>query len=358
MDINNTIMTLFNIAKPYIEKGYAAVKPLVSSRRFAALMLALTTFAMATMVSVNARAVTVTDGDKSHMVLTMHTDPHKALEAAGVTIAEHDELEVSEDAATITVNRAMTVEVKADGTSTLLYMTDGTVADALAKAEITVGQYDSMNVAMTDEISEGLSIVIDRVAYREYTVTETIPFETVTNWTNVLKPGKVVVKQAGATGSKTLTYRETIVNGQVVETTMVSEQVTKAAVNKIILQGSAYGTPLSAVPGGIQLDANNQPINYKTVYTAKSCTAYATGKRGASGMRLGVGTVAVNPNIIPYGTKLWITSADGKFVYGYAIAADTGSFANGTKTFADLYFGSYKEACYFGRRNLNIYVIG
>ena len=34
--------------------------------------------------------------------------------------------------------------------------------------------------------------------------------------------------------------------------------------------------------------------------------------------------MAVDPDVIPYGTKLYITSTDGKFVYGYAVATDTG----------------------------------
>ncbi len=347
MDKNNTILKIL-----------ATAKPLLSSRRFIALVLALSTLAMATMVSVHSRAVTVTDGDESRMVLTMHTDPYKALEAAGMTVAEHDELEVSHDTATIKINRAMTVEVKADGTSTLLHMVDGTVADALAKADITVGKYDTLNLPTDTAISEGLSIEVDRVAYREYTVNEVVPFETTTKLTPVLRPGRTIVNQSGANGSKAITYRETIVNGEVVETEQIAVKTTKNAVNKIVLKGSSYGTPLSTAPNGIQLNSKNQPVSYKTVYTNKSCTAYSIGTRGASGMKLGVGTIAVNPNIIPYGTKLWITSADGKFVYGYAVAADTGSFANGDKTFADLYFGSYTEACQFGRRSLNIYVIG
>lgn len=334
------------------------VKRFVCGRKFAAIVLACTTMMMATMVSVHSRAVTVTDGDKSLMVLTMHADPYKALEAAGMTVSEHDELEVDETASTITINRAMSIEVQADGTSTLLYMVDGTVADALTKAEISVGKYDTLNVKTTDPVTENMTIVVDRVAYREYTVDEVIPYETVTKYTNVINPGRIIVRQGGVNGSKAITYRETIVNGKVVETNKVGEKIVKNAVKKEVLKGSAYGTPLSKAPFDIQLDAKNQPVNYKTVYTGKSCTAYATGTRGASGMRLGVGTIAVNPRIIPYGTKLWITSADGKFVYGYAIAADTGGFASGTKTFADLYFGSYTEACYFGRRNLNIYVIG
>lgn len=333
-------------------------KRIVCSRKFAAVVLACSTLLMSTMVSVYSRAVTVTDGAESRMVLTMHRDPYKALEAAGVEMSEHDEIEVSEDEATITINRAMTVEVKADGVSTLLYMVDGTVADALEKAEVSVGKYDTMNTEMTAPITDGISIEIDRVAYREYTVNETVPFTTNTKYTNVLAPGKAIINKSGANGSKTITYRETIVNGQVVETEKVGEKVTKNAVTKEVLKGSSYGTPLSKAPFDIKLNAKNQPVNYKQVFTQKSCTAYSIGTRGASGMKLGVGTVAVDPKVIPYGTKLWITSADGKYVYGYAVAADTGSFVNGGKTFADLYFGSYTEACHFGRRTLNIYVIG
>ena len=37
-----------------------------------------------------------------------------------------------------------------------------------------------------------------------------------------------------------------------------------------------------------------------------------------------MGNVAVDPRIIPYGSKLFIMSADGKYVYGYGIACDTG----------------------------------
>lgn len=347
MDIRTTLTHLLD-----------GTKRVVCSRRFAAAVLAISTFAMATMVSVYSRAVTVTDGAESHMVLTMHADPYKALEAAGIEMDTYDELVVSEDESTITINRASTVEVKADGVSTLLHMVDGSVADALNKADVTVGKYDTLSHSKNAAISDGMSIVVERVAYREYTVDETIPFETNVKYTNVLSPNQVKVRTYGVNGNRTITYRETIVDGKVVETEKVGEKVTKNAVTKQVLKGSSHGTPLSKAPYAIQLNSKNQPVNYKKVYTSKSCTAYATGTRGASGMRLGVGTIAVNPKVIPYGTKLWITSADGKFVYGYAIAADTGGFASGTRTFADLYFGSYTEACYFGRRNLNIYVIG
>ncbi len=332
-------------------------KRAVCSRLFAAGALALVTVIMATSVSVSAHAVTVSDGKDRRVVLTMYSDPYKTIEMAGMTMENYDLLRVNTAAAMIDIDRAMTVEITADGSSTLVYMNGGTVKDALEKAEITVGKYDTVSENMSTPLTAGMMIKVDRVQYEDYTVTESIPYETETKYTPVLSPGRTKVTQTGQSGEKTITYRKTIVNGKVVETAAVSESVTKRAVTNKVIKGSSYGTPLSKAPYSIKLDAKNQPINYKKVYTSKSCTAYSIGTRGASGMRLGVGTIAVNPKVIPYGTKLWITSADGRFVYGYAIAADTGSFASGTRTFADLYFGSYTEACYFGRRNLNIYVL-
>ncbi len=330
----------------------------VRTRLFAAAAMAVVTVMLMSSVSISARAVTVSDGEVSRVILTLHTDPYHAVEKAGMTMRDYDLLHVNSTAASVDIDRAMTVEITADGVSTLLYMTGGTVADALTRADVVLGKYDTMNVAADTPLEAGMGIVINRVAYEDYTETETIPFETEVTYTFTLAPGRTKVLQAGSNGVRTVTYRQTIVDGAVVETNEIGQQVTTAPVTRRLLKGAAYGTPRSAAPGGIALDSKNQPLHYKTVYTNKSCTAYSVGTRGASGMRLGVGTVAVNPNIIPYGTKLWIVSADGKQVYGYAVAADTGNFARGNKTFCDLYMGSYTEACLFGRRNFNIYVIG
>lgn len=328
----------------------------VRSRLFAASAMGMAAVMLAVGISVNSHAVTITDGDTSRVVLTMHSDPYKVLASAGVALEQHDAVEVNKQPDRIDVQRAMEVQVRADGVSTMLYMTNGTVADALQRAEVTVGPQDTMNVQENAPVSDGLNIVIDRVAYREYTVTETVDYDVKTQYTFVLSPGRTKVMTAGQEGERTITYRQTIVNGKVTETKAVGENVSKKAVTKVVLKGADYGTPYSKAPFALKLDSKNQPVNYKKKFSG-SCTAYATGKRGASGMRLGVGTVAVNPKEIPYGSKLWIASADGKYVYGYAIAADTGGFVYRGGTLIDVYMGSYTEACYFGRRQMNVYVL-
>ena len=174
----------------------------------------------------------------------------------------------------------------------------------------------------------------------------------------MLKPGKTKVDISGRNGEKEITYRKIIVNGEVAKTEKVDEEITKKARNQVILKGSDYGTPISKTPSNvnIKLDSKNQPVNYSRVIYG-SCTAYHGDSKTSTGRKPGVGVVAVDPREIPYGSILWIVSKDGSFVYGYAIAGDTGGFIHNSETVVDLYMDSVVEMNTFGRRNLNVYVI-
>ncbi|MBR6743854.1 MAG: 3D domain-containing protein, partial [Clostridia bacterium] len=78
---------------------------------------------------------------------------------------------------------------------------------------------------------------------------------------------------------------------------------------------------------------------------------------GASGQKLYAGSVAVNPNKIPYGTKMYITTPDNSFVFGYAIAADTGTGLMANIIDVDLFYDTYEESCWNGLRSVNIYIL-
>ena len=69
------------------------------------------------------------------------------------------------------------------------------------------------------------------------------------------------------------------------------------------------------------------------------------------------GVVAVNPSIIPYGTKMYITSPDGSVVYGYGVAGDTGGAAMAGDILADLCYNTLEECSQIGRRTMNIYIL-
>ncbi|MBQ8684155.1 MAG: G5 domain-containing protein [Clostridia bacterium] len=344
-----------------IKRAWPTVRRILCSRVLAAVLMGAVTVSMALGVAVNSRTVTVNDGDESRVVITMHENPYRVLSAAGVVLDEHDTLDVDNSSDTIDVNRAMTVEVQADGISTLLHLTEGTVADALQKAEVTVGKYDTLSTKSDAPITDGLLIEVDRVAYEEYTVKKAIDYETTYKYTSVLRPGQTKVRTYGKEGELTTTYRKIIVNGEVTETVKVGEKVTKQPVNKVILKGTTLGTPLSKHPTGIELDEGGQPVKYKKCLTGKA-TAYTAdgGDSGAwtsTGKHVAVGLVAVNPKVIPYGSKLWITSADGSMVYGYAIAADTGGACMRNKILVDLYMDTLAECNAFGRRDMKVYIL-
>ena len=68
--------------------------------------------------------------------------------------------------------------------------------------------------------------------------------------------------------------------------------------------------------------------------------------------------MAVDPDVIPYGTKLYIPSTDGKFVYGYAVATDTGIAVQKGEILVDLFYETYAESVINGAIQVNVYVVG
>lgn len=130
-----------------------------------------------------------------------------------------------------------------------------------------------------------------------------------------------------------------------------------------IRQSSGYvglnnqGVPMSEKTGDVALDENGVPLQYSRCITAIA-TAYSSDPITSTGTVPVQGTVAVDPAKIPYGTRMWITSADGQYVYGLAVAEDTGGFiymSNGPA--ADLYMYSEADCDNWGWRTANIYIL-
>ncbi|WP_234407868.1 3D domain-containing protein [Anaerosinus massiliensis] len=84
---------------------------------------------------------------------------------------------------------------------------------------------------------------------------------------------------------------------------------------------------------------------------ASAYSAYDPGNSNttSTGSLVRKGLVAVDPNVIPLGTRLYIPG------YGNAIADDTGGAIRGNRI--DLAFDSHQEAIQFGRREIVVYII-
>ena len=106
---------------------------------------------------------------------------------------------------------------------------------------------------------------------------------------------------------------------------LLGEKVTLAPVTETILIGSL--TPVSPLDFDLNVDEEGRPVEYARLLTNQVATGYSArqGAKTASGRYAVPGHVAVDPREIPYGSRLYIVSHDNNFIYGCAIAADTGT---------------------------------
>lgn len=75
----------------------------------------------------------------------------------------------------------------------------------------------------------------------------------------------------------------------------------------------------------------------------------------ATGTRAKVGTIAVDPRVIPLGTKVYVEGLYGANNYGYATAEDTGGAIKGK--IIDLYFNTHRETINWGRQQVKVYIL-
>jgi uncharacterized protein YabE (DUF348 family)/3D (Asp-Asp-Asp) domain-containing protein len=294
------------------------------------------------------------------------------LEKNAIKLAPDDHISVSLDTPvvkgmSVTIERAFGITVSADSKTFNLQITPGTVADALKKAAIELGKVDETVPSLKAELSKGMKIKVLRVKYSKRVATEKVKYDRITELTKALYKGQSRISRAGVNGKKEVVYMDRFVNGKLDKTTVVSEKIAKKPVNMLLLIGckptkAVFKSGLSPIsdlkpPSSLKLNAYGIPLNYKKVIKG-SATAYSAGKYTASGMRTMPGHIAVDPRQFPYGTKLYVVTTDGKYIYGYCIAADSGAFVNyANGPTIDMYFSTYNECCRFGERAVNIYVL-
>ena len=117
----------------------------------------------------------------------------------------------------------------------------------------------------------------------------------------------------------------------------------------------AYEEPEYEAPSGNYITTSSgETLYYSSSFTVEA-TAYTGGGTTATGTPARYGAIAVDPSVIPYGTRMYIVTSDGSWVYGVATAEDCGGAINGY--IVDLYFDDYSTCIQFGRRNCTVYIL-
>ena len=319
--------------------------------------------------------VKVSADGRSYIIPVVNATVADVLDQCGIEVDEddyvnHDFTEEVQPGYEIEVERAFEVSILVDGETIKVPMLEGTVEDATKKAGVVLNPDDKITPKATKSVDKGMEIKINRVTKRISKTTETIEYKTIEKLDNSLTKGLIKEEVKGKNGEKEITKEYTLIDNEVSSEKVIEENIITAAVDRVIIKGNAPRSPvISTGPAGeIKIGDDGKPLKYSKVLTgqATAYTAPPTG-RTASGIKLEVGTVAVDPKIIPYGTKLYIASTDNKHVYGYAVAADTGGFRHEGKILVDVFMGftegdkyshpNYQRACQWGNRKVNVYIL-
>ena len=302
--------------------------------------------------------VTVEDMGEEKKFSTLKSDVNEILSSQDIYISDNDELcvECADHDMYIKILRAVSVNLIVDGEDkNFSIRPSATVADVLKSQDVNLSEHDSINLDLNQNVEDGMKICVTRVGYGLRQEKEEIDFERKTEATNEMYEGEKKLKNRGEKGKIVKFYQDKFVDGIRVKSQKVGEKITKAPVNEVTLVGTKKKPEVKISPE-LSRSPVGAPSTYKKILTGVA-TAYSCGKITSTGAKLSRGVVAVDPRKIPYGTRLYIASADGKYVYGYAVAADCGSAMIRGSVLVDLFMESESECLRFGRRNVNVYIL-
>lgn len=353
---------LSRIASAKIQKALSGCTRAASHRVLAfCVMAACLVFTLA-VTAANLRLTYVTDSHGARQIVLTSDEAHPAhvMSLSGIEAEEGDHVSYytafGGNLASLNIERAFAVGILADGQEYTVKMAVGTVADALERAGIELGPDDYTEPALDRLVTLGSKIEVHRVDYFDRVETQTVPFETEYVYTSLYfrNTARTTTVQHGANGEQTVTTRDRYVDGEL-ENSMVVDVTTTVEPTDHVIKTYGEGAPVSPLTGPD--GTTDAPASYKEVLTGKATGYYSKGGKGSSGLGLGYGTVAVDPNIIPYGSLLYIESTDGSFVYGYALATDTGIALMDGRVLVDLFYETYAESVINGAIQVNVYVV-
>lgn len=305
-------------------------------------------FAMATLtgfVTANKNVTIVADGNEM-VVNTVYDNPKNILKQAGIKLNNGDDYTVSTDKITdnsvITINRAMPVNVEIDGDIKTVRTTKKTVGELISSMNLDEDKYfveGDKNTQLHTDAKVKVLNVSSKLVLRD----EVQNYQVIKEPDSSMIRGNEEVIQAGRNGLNRLLVREKYHKGIKVGEEVVQTSQLVRPVDQVIREGTAE----PKIQSTIGLRSYSQMLYME----ASAYLPYDGGGAGytALGIPARYGVVAVDPDIIPLGTRVYIPG------YGEAIAADTGGAINGYMI--DLCMEDYTQAIAFGRRGVEVYIL-
>lgn len=302
----------------------------------------------------------IIDGN-SRCISTFSSNVDDILKKQEIQLSETDFINVDKSepvrgSSTIIVKTNKNIELKINNEILNLKTYANTVEGFLKEKKIQYDENDIVSPKLVTKLEPRMSITLDKVDEKVVTEYESIPFKTSITSNNSFSKGTNYVSQKGIDGLIEVKKYQKFINGLLKEDIVLGKLKIKDPVTQILQKGT-----------GTKLVASRGSSRYKKIMTMKA-SAYdlsyeSTGKRPgdkgygitASGMKARKGVVAVDPKVIPLGTKLYIESLDGTPDYGYAVAGDTGGAIKGNRI--DLFYNDVNFVNKYGIKKVKVYVL-
>lgn len=295
--------------------------------------------------------VTIIEGtNETTANLTEPVSVKKLLDLQNIEISEEDELNyaldyIVQDGDIIKIKPALSIVIDYDGVPRMVRTTSLTVGELLDDLS---GDYENLQYYLSEDmtedtpLSEGMTVELSSTLVREVTTYEKVEKSIEYRDTKELAKGTERVIQEGSDGLVEVVSEETYVGGVLTDSKEISRRVVTEPVNAIVERGttSMVSTPV----GDFKYDKALTVV--ATGYTQYDEGCDSTTATGTAAVR---GVVAVDPSVIPLGTKLYIPG------YGIASAEDTGGAINGNRI--DLCYNSVNEAFAWGRQTVTVYIL-
>lgn len=310
----------------------------------------------------------ITDGDHVKVHTTFASDPETVLSEAGFLLEPDDTFttQALSGISEITVRRSQFITVNYCGTPYVLHSYGETLETLLDRLGIpSHGNYEA-SLPLNTQTYDGMEVTVNCIVRTEEFYTVDIPYETSYCYDSTLPAGTQEILIPGVVGQILCKSSVVYVDAQETERLTLEQTVIQQPVDQVIAIGTMEEPAVSEAPAvpvigdGIIITTDGQLLTYDMVLHVKS-TAYTKTDAGcndttATGTKVRVGTVAVDPKVIPYGTRMFIVSDDGEYIYGIGTAEDCGGAIKGDRI--DLYFDTTEECFQFGIRNCTVYILG
>ncbi|MCL5290896.1 MAG: 3D domain-containing protein [Bacillota bacterium] len=230
------------------------------------------------------------------------------------------------------------VTVTADGKTQVVRTKAKNVQELLNERGITVKPADEVQPALTALLKKDMAVKVTRVEVKTVTKQISLPFITERIPHPEMPRGFNRQVKKGKPGLQKETWQIRYEDGKEVSRVCVAREVLREPVNSLV----QYGT-LSAISRG------GQPLRFSRALDMLATGYTYTGFNTASGTAPAPGVAAVDPGVIPLGTRLYIDN------YGKATALDTGGDIKGNRI--DLFYETRNEAIQWGVRKTKVYVL-